>query len=159
MSEKKKYNHLVLDNPMNPPFNSRPMNSAFLTGNEYFWKQVDGATCNSAIYYVTRNGMFAEPPHYHRSEEYLMFMSSDPRDMKNLGAVIEVAFEDTWEKYTFSESCFIRFPANVVHCPINVVKLDRSFLFGHYWPTGEPAHFIPADQDPEFMQEGAPILD
>jgi len=38
-----------------------------------------------ALYYVMRAGMFMEPPHMHPNDEYLMFISSDPHDMKNLG--------------------------------------------------------------------------
>jgi hypothetical protein len=154
---KKKYEHLVLSNPINQHRPSEPMNSPFLAGSPDFWKKIGGAMGQFAFYYIMRTGMFAEGPHYHHAEEYLMFISSNPHDMKNLGATVEIAFGPKWEKYTFSTSCFVRFPIGVEHCPVNIARLDRPFLFGHYWPAGEPAHFIPARMGEESAKAGAPV--
>jgi hypothetical protein len=136
-----KYAHLVLDKvvTLGPPF--PPMNSPYAVATPEFWKGVPGAVGQFAFYYVMRTGMFGEPPHSHKNEEYLMFISSDPKDMKNLGATIEVAFGEEWEKYTLNYSTFVHFPKGVVHCPIFVRKLERPFFLGHFWPGGEPAHF------------------
>jgi hypothetical protein len=137
----KKYENLVLDNPLHQHAAQPPMNSPYLTGNPFFWKLVPGAVGQFAFYYVMRPGMFAEPPHTHKAEEYLMFISSDPKDMKNLGATVEIAFGEEWEKYTFDYSTFVKFPIGVIHCPIFVRNLQRPFFLGHFWPGGEPAHF------------------
>jgi hypothetical protein len=141
---KKQYEHLVLDKliAQGPPV--EPMNSAYLVGNPDFWKKIDadgGAVGQFAFYYVMRAGMFMEPPHTHKNQEYLMFISSDPKDMKNLGATVEVAFGEEWEKYSFNYSTFVHFPKGVVHCPIFVRNLQRPFFLGHFWPGGEAAHF------------------
>jgi len=117
-----------------------PMNSDFLGGNKEITKvieDVNGARPNFALYYVKRAGMFAEPPHSHPNDEYLMFLSADPHDQKNLGATVEIAFGEEWEKAEFSTSALVFFPKNVLHCPIYVKKMDRPFLFGHFWPMGE----------------------
>lgn len=138
----KKYEDLILRNPVTPPF--AEINSSFMSPKDDFFKHISGATANFALYYVKRGGMFPEPPHWHRTEEILMFMSSDPHDMENLGATVEVGFGPEWEKISFSNSCFVRFPAELEHGPFNIHigKFKRPFLFGHYWPTGEPAHII-----------------
>lgn len=44
------------------------------------------------LYHVMRAGMFMEPLHMHPNDEYLMFISSDPHDMKNLATIVEVAY-------------------------------------------------------------------
>ena len=78
-----------------------PMNSDFLGGSKELSKvieEVKGARPNFALYYVLRTGMFSEPPHSHPNDEYLMFLSADPHDQKNLGATVEVAFGEEWEK-------------------------------------------------------------
>ncbi len=164
MSEKKekkiefpgKYGHLLTQDlrTEHRPFD--PQNSPYMVPNFEFFDDIDGARPNFAVYYIMRTGMFMEGPHYHTADETLYFVSSDPRDMKNLGATVEIAFEESWEKYTITESCLVRFPAGVVHCPIYVRELERPFLFGHYWPTGEPAHFIAAGKKPETAKAGAP---
>jgi hypothetical protein len=135
------YNHLVLNELVHQPMTHTPQNSPYLSGGPFYWKLVPGAIGQFAFYYIMRTGMFMEPPHSHKAEEYLMFISSNPRDMKNLGATVEVAFGEEWEKYTFSYSTFVHFPKGVVHCPVFVRRLERPFFLGHFWPGGEPAHF------------------
>jgi hypothetical protein len=137
----KKYNHLVLENALNTPMTMPSMNSPFLCGSPHFWKLVPGAVGQFAFYYVMRPGMFMEGPHTHKNDEYLMFISSNPKDMKNLGATVEIAFGEEWEKYSFDYSTFVHFPKGVIHCPIFVRRLERPFFLGHFWPGGEPAHF------------------
>jgi hypothetical protein len=131
------FGSLILHNKVSkfPSFGA--MNSDFIYPEPDFVKKIEGAKPNFAIYYVLRAGMFGEPPHTHTNDEFLMFMSSDPHDMKNLGATIEIAFGEDWEKYEFSTSTLVRFPKGVQHCPIHVKKLERPFLFGHVWPMSE----------------------
>ena len=118
------------------------MNSPLVAGNKELMEVIEGARPNFALYYVKRAGMFMEPPHYHTNDEYLMFISSDPHDMKNLGAVVQVAFGEEWEKVEFSTSALVYFPKNLQHCPIYVKEMDRPFLFGHFWPMAEKSNFI-----------------
>lgn len=120
------------------------LNSDFVYPAEDFFKNIDGARANFAFYYVLRTGMFGESPHSHHNDEYLVFFSSDPHDMRNLGATIEVAFGEDWEKYEFSTSSIVRFPKDVQHCPIHVKKMERPFLFGHLWPMAQKSHILPA---------------
>ncbi len=119
------------------------MNSDFVYPGEQL-KEIEGARPNYAIYYVQRAGMFGEPPHSHTNDEYLIFVSADPHDMKNLGATVEVVFGEDWEKYEFSTSTVVRFPKGVQHCPIHVKNFKRPFLFGHLWPMAEKNNMIPA---------------
>jgi hypothetical protein len=119
------------------------LSSSFVSVNADFVKKLEGARPNFALYYILRPGMFPEPPHSHNNEEYLLFISSDPHDMKNLGAVVEIGFGEEWEKNEFSTSCAVYFPKGLQHCPIHVKKLDRPFLFGHFWPMGEKSTMEP----------------
>ncbi len=127
-----------------PPMGAEnPLNSPMVIGGQEMMRAIEGAIPNFALYYVMRSGMFMEPPHMHPNDEYLMFISSNPHDMKNLGAVVEVAYGSEWEKVTFSHSALVYFPKNLPHCPIHVKKMDRPFLFGHFWPMGETSNFVP----------------
>lgn len=137
----KKYDKLIAQNIIHQHSQVMPMYSPFLSGNQDFWRMVPGAVGQFAFYFVVKPGMFAEGPHTHKAEELLMFISSDPKDMKNLGATVEIAFDEEWEKYTFNYSTFVRFPKGVIHCPVYVRNVQRPFYIGHFWPGGEPAHF------------------
>ncbi|MCX7911645.1 MAG: hypothetical protein N2506_01580 [Dehalococcoidales bacterium] len=122
----------------------KKLSSPFVSASEDFMKQIDGARPNFALYYILRTGMFPEPPHYHRNDEYLMFFGTDKHDMKKLGATVEIAFGEDWEKYEFSTSCLVYIPKGIQHCPVHVKKLERPFLFGHFWPMGEKVNILPA---------------
>ncbi|NLE09635.1 MAG: hypothetical protein GX631_10320 [Dehalococcoidales bacterium] len=139
-----KYDKFILRDVKAPWPSMGPMNSDFLGGKADFMKNIEGARPNFALYYVTRKGMFSEPPHSHYADEYLMFLPADPHDMKNLGAVVEVAYGEEWEKVEFSTSAMVLFPKGIQHCPIHVKSMDRPFLFGHFWPMGEEPVMIPA---------------
>ena len=119
------------------------MNSPFVAGGPELLKAIEGARPNFALYYVKRAGMFMEPPHYHSNDEYLMFISSNPHDMKNLGAVVQIGFGEEWTKVEFSTSTLVLFPKGIQHCPIHVKTMERPFLFGHFWPMAEESNFLP----------------
>jgi hypothetical protein len=121
-----------------------PLASDFVAGSRDFLKDVKGARPNFALYYIMRAGMFPETPHSHHCDEYLMFLPADPHNMKGLGAVVEVAYGEEWKKIAFANSALVFFPKELQHCPIHVKKMDRPFLFGHFWPMGEESHILPA---------------
>ena len=126
-----------------PPMAQKPLNSPIVIGGKEMMSAIQGAVPNFALYYVLREGMFMEPPHYHSNDEYLMFISSNPHDMKNLGAVVQIAFGEEWSKVEFSTSTLVLFPKGIQHCPIYVKKMERPFLFGHFWPMTISQDFLP----------------
>lgn len=128
---------------MQPPMAQKPLNSPYVAGSKEMMGAIKGAVPNFALYYVLREGMFMEPPHLHSNDEYLMFISSNPHDMKNLGAVVQIAFGEEWTKVEFSTSTLVLFPKGIQHCPIYVKKMDRPFLFGHFWPMTIAQDFLP----------------
>ncbi len=145
------YENLVLRNVITEMPPQQKLVSKIAVGDQEFWKDINGAAGNFALYYILRAGMFPEPPHSHTNDEFLYFISSNPKDMKNLGAVVEIAFGEEWEKVTFSESCLVKFPKELVHCPIHVRKLDRPFLFGHFWPMNEKVNMTLANGEKMFV--------
>jgi hypothetical protein len=142
---KNKYEKYILREVMQEmPQIGGKLASPFVSGSRDFMKAIEGARPNFALYYILRTGMFPETPHTHTNDEYLMFLSTDPHDMKNLGAVVEVAYGEEWKKVEFSTSALVFFPKNLQHCPIHVKKMDRPFLFGHFWPMAEEVNIHPA---------------
>jgi hypothetical protein len=138
-----KYEKYLLRSVVQEMPNMGKLSSPFAAGNRDFMKAIEGARPNFALYYIMRAGMFPETPHSHTNDEYLMFLSTDPHDMKNLGAVVEIAYGEEWKKVVFSTSALVFFPKNLQHCPIHVKKMDRPFLFGHFWPMAEEVNMQP----------------
>jgi len=94
---------------------SKPLDSPYVAGGKELMNAIQGSVPNFALYYVLREGMFVEPPHYHINDEYLFFISSDPHDMKNLGAIVQVGYGEEWTKVEFSTSTLLYFPKDVQH--------------------------------------------
>jgi hypothetical protein len=68
-------------------------------------------------------------PHIHKTPEVLVALGTDIDDPKNLGAEIELCMGPEMEKHVFSQSTLVYIPANFIHCPFRVLKVDRPFLF------------------------------
>ena len=94
------------------------------------WKGLD-VNCNFAVSCVAEPYVMPDPPHSHDFDEFLYFIGSDPDNPEDLGAVVEVALGEEWEKHTFTRTSILYFPAGLHHAPINVKKVDRPFFFGH----------------------------
>jgi len=124
------------------PIRPEMQNSPFVASSPDLMKAIQGAMPSFALYYVLKEGMFLERPHYHTNDEYLFFISSDAHDMKNLGAVVHVAYGEEWLKVEFSTSALVYFPKNLQHMPLHVKNMKRPFLFGHFWPMAEETNFI-----------------
>ena len=124
------------------PVRPEMLNSPYVASSRELMQVIEGARPSFALYYVLKEGMFLERPHYHTNDEYLMFISSDPHDMKNLGAVVQVAYGEEWGKVEFSTSALVYFPKNLQHMPLHVKNMKRPFLFGHFWPMAEETSFI-----------------
>jgi hypothetical protein len=65
-------------------------------------------------------------PHYHDSNEYLIFHGTDPEDPFNLGG--EVEFWVDGEKYIVNKSCAVFIPKGLLHGPLTTLKVERPFL-------------------------------
>lgn len=68
-------------------------------------------------------------PHTHQDPEVLVALGTDPDNPEELGAEIELCMGREMEKHTITKSTLVYVPANFVHCPFRVIKVDRPFIF------------------------------
>jgi hypothetical protein len=68
-------------------------------------------------------------PHTHQDPEILVALGTDPAHPRDLGAVMEVCMGPEMESHLVTESTIIYVPANFIHCPFRVLKVDRPFIF------------------------------
>jgi hypothetical protein len=93
--------------------------------------------CNFGINSITEPYLLPDQPHKHEFDEYLFFVGGDPLNMKEFDAVIEVALGEEWDIYTIDSTSIIYIPKGLQHCPINVKKVGKPFLFGHIMLAGK----------------------
>jgi hypothetical protein len=75
-------------------------------------------------YWKTMEGT---PQHSHDFDEIIGFIGGDSENPNDLGGEVEFYMED--EKYVLDKSCFIYCPAGLKHCPLNVTRVDKPFIF------------------------------
>jgi hypothetical protein len=127
MAEKKWEKNIIYQTPKHPlhPKDAAPSHELFHVNESI----VKGGFCFTAAW------VFApDPPkdnkldsHYHKTDEYLIFMGGNPEDQSNLYAEIELWIEE--EKYMITKSCVIFIPKGIHHTPVIMHKVDRPFLF------------------------------
>ena len=87
--------------------------------------------CNFALSCVSEPYMMPDQPHSHPFDEFLLFIGSDPKNLRKLGGVVEIGLGDEWEKHTINTTSVVYLPNGLPHAPVNVKKVDKPFLFGH----------------------------
>ncbi len=68
-------------------------------------------------------------PHTHKDPEVLVALGTDPDNPKELGAEIELCMGPEMEVHTITTSTLVYIPANFIHCPFRVTRVDRPFIF------------------------------
>ena len=71
-------------------------------------------------------------PHFHREEEYLVFIGADLYNPEEFDAEIVLWIgEDVskMEKYVITKPTIVRIPGSMWHCPLDFVRIDKPILF------------------------------
>ncbi len=68
-------------------------------------------------------------PHIHKDPELLVALGTDPANPGDLGAEMEMCMGPEMESHIVTESTMIWIPANFIHAPFRVLKVDRPFIF------------------------------
>jgi len=102
-------------------------NPAFLlwTDNDI----IKGSHCFSVMVMNEAALKVSHGPHIHKDPEILVAIGMNPDDPKDLGAELELCMGKEMEKHIITESTLVYIPANFLHCPFRVKKLDRPFIF------------------------------
>ena len=71
-------------------------------------------------------------PHTHDFGEVLAFYGTDPNNPKDLGGEVELWIDG--EQNLMNQSFVAFIPAGTIHCPLNILKVDRPIL---HFATGQ----------------------
>ena len=91
-----------------------------------------GATHLSAVWYLNA-GVHNTPPHTHDVDEIVGFIGSNPEDVDDLCGIVRFFIDGEWVE--LEKSSFIHIPADVEHCPYEIVRADRPILHISMLPT------------------------
>jgi len=87
-----------------------------------------GGNITMAYHCVTKPKLF-NMTHSHDFQEVLCFMGGNPLDITDFGAVVEIELGAEHEKHVITKSSCISIPPNLLHCPLNIKKVDKPIIF------------------------------
>ncbi|HSW58202.1 MAG TPA: hypothetical protein VLH15_07360 [Dehalococcoidales bacterium] len=71
-------------------------------------------------------------PHTHNYDEVIGFFGTDPKDLNDLGAEIELYIDG--ERNLMNQTFLAFIPRGIVHCPLNILKITRPVF---HFATGQ----------------------
>ena len=95
---------------------------------------IEGANYFMAASHLGTTGRGAPPfEHTHDFDEYLVFLGTNQKDPRNLGA--EVEFWIDGEKHIITKSSAVFIPAGIKHAPIYFKRIDTPIWYIATGPT------------------------
>jgi hypothetical protein len=65
----------------------------------------------------------------HDFDQCLLLIGANPDDMSEFDAEVELCLGEEREKHIINAATVVNIPAGLVHCPLNIVKVNKPFLF------------------------------
>ncbi len=99
------------------------------------------AKLSLGITLVRKPYMFHDVTHKHEFTEFFYFFGSNPMDMKEFDAEVELSFGEEREKHVITGPTIVAIPPGVYHCPLNFKKINKpiycleAFLTSSYSGT------------------------
>ena len=74
---------------------------------------------------------FVMPPktHKHDFTQIMCFMGTNPKDIREFDAEVELSMGQDGEIVTIDSPSFITIPPGVYHCPLNFKRIDKPIYF------------------------------
>jgi hypothetical protein len=114
-----KYGQHLIKAPVQPAQQGPPISTMRFFFAEYGVK----ATC--ILVPVLQPRLMEEQPHKHDFHQFLCFLGSDPLNIADFGAEIEVWLGEEGEKHTITSPTILHYPPGLVHNPLNYKKVDK----------------------------------
>ena len=92
---------------------------------------LNGFECTVIYAFAFQTGItgLSTKPHVHDYDEAIFFIGSDPNNIEDLGAEVEMALgPDEEEKHVFNKATAVVVPRGMPHCPIRTLKIDKPYL-------------------------------
>lgn len=119
---------------------------------------IEGSHCFSAMIMDEKSLSVFHGPHTHRDPEVLVAIGMNPDDPMDLGGELELCMGEEMEKHIINRTTLVYIPANLLHAPFRVTRVDRPFLFIQSQYTGKMTETSFAKLIAEKDREGMIVL-
>jgi hypothetical protein len=117
-----RYGKYVIKAPIQPAKMGPPLPSLRFSAVEH------GVDANWSLVPVIGPRIMHEVPIKHDFPQFLFFLGSDPRNIGELGAEIEVTLGEEAERHTVTSPTVLHISPGLVHCPLNFKRVDKPVL-------------------------------
>ena len=90
-------------------------------------KDFNGANFSMGWSYITEPFLMVDEAHTHDFDQILSFLGDNPNDVKNFAAEVELALGT--EKHIIDATSIVYIPKGLLHCPLNIKRVDKPFVF------------------------------
>ena len=92
-------------------------------------QQWPGLPCQIAIAPISSPLLMEDKPMKHDFDQILCFFGSDPKDIFDFEAEVELCLGDEQEKHIINSPSVVYIPKGLTHCPINFKRIDKPIFF------------------------------
>ncbi|MCL2125494.1 MAG: hypothetical protein FWH33_05835 [Oscillospiraceae bacterium] len=128
-------------------------------------EDIPGAKYNVGWQVFMKPVHWMEPdPHFHREEEYLVFINADLYHPEEFDAEIEIWLGydvSKMEKHVITKPTILRIPGSMWHCPMDFIRIDKPILFQAVYldgTSGRVSRQIDADGNEKFVYGGPELM-
>jgi len=120
-----KYGKYILKGAGKPETGPAGVTSAVIEGLK------DSAGIQHRLYwhYISEPAAVVEEPRSHDYDEFLVFIGANPAEALDLGGEIELSIGEEGEKQVIDTASIVCVPKGLTHCPLNITKVGKPFLF------------------------------
>lgn len=124
-----KYGQYIIDAPTTvEERQSRKLKRVVLRENKP-WSDSGDINFSINYRYVTEPFIMAQEVHEHDHEQFLFFLGSNPEDVSDIGAEIEITLGEEAEKHVVNNATIVRIPKGLHHGPFTFKKVDKPVVF------------------------------
>ncbi|MBN2238352.1 MAG: hypothetical protein JW712_01140 [Dehalococcoidales bacterium] len=136
-----------------------------------FGEGFSGFPVEVQMFYITEPNLMIPAPHAHDVDELFFIWGSNPANLFEFDAEIELYFGEEQEMNLVTTSSIVYIPRGLIHCPVNIRKVNKPFMWMHILFEGEyqmaegdmgihPVHSTRKQYSPEqaaILREGGSI--
>jgi hypothetical protein len=113
------YDRHLIKAPVQPAHQGPPISTMRFFFSEF------GINSTCILVPVLQPRLMEEQPHKHDFHQFLCFLGSNPLDIGEFDAEIEVWLGEEGEKHTITSPTILHYPPGLVHNPLNYKKVGR----------------------------------
>lgn len=88
-----------------------------------------GANLTVSQSWITQPFRMIKEPHSHDHDQFLILSGTNPMDVRDFGAEVEICLGEQGEKHYIDGPAVIYIPTGLMHGPLHFIRIEKPVLF------------------------------